>query len=1054
MGPDSATARVQEAIVAARQEAAGSGRPEAVLREHVQPALAQALQATQHRYAAYDEMQLAVPLTADAGSLDAPLETSGRADAVYNRFVIEFEPPGSLRASVQHSATRHAIQQVQQYLRGLSDRANLPLERLAGCAFDGDWIVYVGADREGWVVSRPRQADAEALDALLRTLESMAVGRGLMVENLHADFGRFSDLAGELCRALLAPFLDDTATARANEMFRQWATDIGNASGPFAAGDISEWIDLCTGLGLPVDEQWARHNLFVLHTYFALVTKLVGLVVLEGVYEKDIFGNLAGTPFDAFLELEEGRVTDSLGATNLIEPSIFSWYAQDRHEATVAPLGEALRLAREYSAELGALEPPNARDLLKDLYQGLLPKAIRHRLGEYYTPDWLATHVINEVVRRPLTPETRVLDPACGSGTFLVMAAREMLANGRGSASEQLAAITRNLVGFDLSPLAVQAAKVNYLLALAPALRHAGGSIFIPVFLADSVAPPRRGGLLEGDTYVSQTSVGEWQIPVYVVEHPELFQALGAGFAAAIAEDLSPDEYLDVIAQDHPDMPASARSKIGVLYGRLRELHFHRRDGMWWNLLSHAFAPISQRSFDYIIGNPPWVSWETLPESYRVANDALLRQYQLHPDAPPDRPQSSRNVRLDLSMLFVAHCIDRYLNADGRLAFVITASVFKSELAGRGFRRRVLPDGQSTYCFELIEDLTHLRVFEDAQNQTAVLIASRQPSSEGPIRTRIWRGRESATIPTFSSFEDAMSMVDVHDVASEPVSPRDPGSPLLMLPGECLELSRPMRRASPYLAKVREGINTRGANGVFFLDVLEKRGNVVRVRNDVHAGRRRLRTVTAEIEASAVRPLLRGSDVSRGQAKAIQGLLFFHDQEHTSGPLSDAEARDRFPRAYEFAQEFEAVLRGRTRFRNFDPRFDDWLGLYSVTKAAIAPHKVVYREIASGMTAAAVRDARAIPDHKLHVIECTSLEESELLAEILNSDIVDLVVRAFSLTTSITGSLLRYVGITDLSADTPEELSRDALASCLGLEPEALDRIVALASQTLTRLDG
>ena len=194
--------------------------------------------------------------------------------------------------------------------------------------------------------------------------------------------------------------------------------------------------------------------------------------------------------------------------------------------------------------------------------------------------------------------------------------------------------------------------------------------------------------------------------------------------------------------------------------------------------------------------------------------------------------------------------------------------------------------------------------------------------------------------------------------------------------------------------------------------------------------------------------------MSRGRAEPVQGLLFFHDSEHTSGPLTDAEARDKFPRAYEFAQEFEEELRGRSRFRNFDPRFENWLGLYSVTGAAIAPYKVVYREISSEMIAAAVHDPLTIPDHKLYVIECTSLEESVLLAEILNSDIVDLVVRAFSLTTSITGSLLRYVGIGDLSADPPEELSPEVLASCLGLKPDALDRIVSLASQTLARLDG
>ena len=44
-------------------------------------------------------------------------------------------------------------------------------------------------------------------------------------------------------------------------------------------------------------------------------------------------------------------------------------------------------------------EPELTRDLLKQLYQYLVPRHLRHDLGEYYTPDWLAQ---------------RVLDPACG----------------------------------------------------------------------------------------------------------------------------------------------------------------------------------------------------------------------------------------------------------------------------------------------------------------------------------------------------------------------------------------------------------------------------------------------------------------------------------------------------------------------------------------------------------------------------------------------------------------------------------------------------------------
>ena len=61
-------------------------------------------------------------------------------------------------------------------------------------------------------------------------------------------------------------------------------------------------------------------------------------------------------------------------------------------------------------------------DVLKELYESLIDPAQRHQLGEYYTPDWLADLMVREVVTDPLNQ--RVLDPSCGSGTFLFHAVR------------------------------------------------------------------------------------------------------------------------------------------------------------------------------------------------------------------------------------------------------------------------------------------------------------------------------------------------------------------------------------------------------------------------------------------------------------------------------------------------------------------------------------------------------------------------------------------------------------------------------------------------------
>lgn len=1042
------------AIARAKLEAPDSGRPEMVLREAVQPILQHALEVVGVRSLPWDELPLSVPSIDLANVLDAPLESRGRADAVYNRFIIEFEPPGSLRPSVQHSATRHAVQQVQQYLRGLAESQRLPLARLSGCAFDGDLIVYVIWTRSGWSVSRPQRVDADSLEQMLSSIVNLATGRGLTVHNLKEDFGPDSDVARACISAMFSIFSEGEATHRANEMLRQWSIDVGNASGPFASSTLSEWAELCNRLGLPSDSRWAPQVLFSLQTYFALVSKLVGLVVLEGTYGIRIIERMASNPHEALSSLERGTLTSSLGigslgAVNLFEPGIFSWYAHDSYSQLPAVLSLLLEKAREYSAELGAIEPPDAQDLLKDLFQLLIPPTIRHRLGEYYTPDWLAQHVIRRVASRPLSAGNRLLDPACGSGTFLVLAARQMLErrSGSGSASEQLRQISGGLVGFDLSPLAVQAAKVNYLLAIAPALRHSTDPVFLPIFLADSVAPPRRGGLFEGDSYVLDSSVGEWRVPSYVVENPGLFSRLGQAFSTGIEAGLSASDVVSGLLEQQGAVPDAACRGMEDLYGKLQDLHYHNRNGMWWNLIASAFAPTVYRDFDYVVGNPPWVSWETLPDSYRRSNDYLLRSYRLHPEAALARPQASRNVRLDLSMLFVARCIDKYLAPEGRLGFVITSTIFRSELAGRGFRQRHLPDG-SRYYFEAIEDLSQLRLFEGATNMTSVLVATKDPQEPHyPVATTVWRGQESDTIAPDTPLEEVLDSVHLAEYASEPVLPNDLGSPLIVLPSEALRLSRPIRRTSYYLERTREGVNTRGANGAFFLDVQPGSSDgFVRVRNLPQLGRNRnTPQIQAEIEAGSVRRLLRGRDVTRGRASPSLGILFFHDHEHTSQPLSDAEARTRYPHAYEFASALGEVLRSRSRFRNFDPSGSDWLGLYSVTRAAIGENKVVYREIGNGIIAAPVEGSDIIPDHKLHVIACESPAEAQLLAKVLNSPVVSYLARGFTLSTSINASFLRYVGIGPLNDMTPDSEDDAIIAQALGVSLETYGHLADLA---------
>ena len=84
----------------------------------------------------------------------------------------------------------------------------------------------------------------------------------------------------------------------------------------------------------------------------------------------------------------------------------------------------------------------------------------------------------------------RILDPACGSGTFLTNAIHWMRNKHLNlTKSEVLDRVLQNVVGIDINPVAVVIARANYILALGEYLQARNG-ISIPVFVSDSVKIP------------------------------------------------------------------------------------------------------------------------------------------------------------------------------------------------------------------------------------------------------------------------------------------------------------------------------------------------------------------------------------------------------------------------------------------------------------------------------------------------------------------------------------------------------------------------------------
>ena len=108
-------------------------------------------------------------------------------------------------------------------------------------------------------------------------------------------------------------------------------------------------------------------------------------------------------------------------------------------------------------------EDVHIQDLFKDLYMHVIPDKVRHSLGEFYTPPWLADNLVKRAVEMAGTNGWKGLDPCCGSGTFVTVLMRRVLNDVKGkSRNSKLKAVLNRVKGIDLNPLAVLTSRINY----------------------------------------------------------------------------------------------------------------------------------------------------------------------------------------------------------------------------------------------------------------------------------------------------------------------------------------------------------------------------------------------------------------------------------------------------------------------------------------------------------------------------------------------------------------------------------------------------------------
>lgn len=449
----------------------------------------------------------------------------GRIDSLYGNFLIEYKYPTRI-ASSNTAGNMKFIEQVQKQINDFHQKTGVPFNKVMGVVFDGYYVIYIKRQEDDWSISVPQEMTVDSYELfLMRLLSVNSGGKALLVDNLIKDFGSASIQSIQAISVLYHKLEYNNEMNKAQLLFKQWQTLYREVCGySFETKDLKV-KGLKERYSLQTETIDYSHLIFAIQTYFSLLIKVLSLNILtylkdNTMTEKFCFHTESFEKLREDLEeIEEGGTFRRLGILNFLEGDFFSWYLYLWDDEIGVILQTLIETFEKYDYSIIVLERDVARDILKNLYYELLPAVLRKNLGEFYTPDWLAGFLLEEL-QPQMKEETLFLDPTCGSGTFLVMLIKKIMNYYGSSISSKklLKIVTNSVIGYDLNPLAVICARANYIIALGEILSECEEPVEIPVYLCDAMLTVLEGYEESKDCYIIPTKAETFILPKKLVD--------------------------------------------------------------------------------------------------------------------------------------------------------------------------------------------------------------------------------------------------------------------------------------------------------------------------------------------------------------------------------------------------------------------------------------------------------------------------------------------------------------------------------------------------------
>lgn len=943
---------------------------------------------------------------------------NGRIDSKYSSVVIEYKRPSAYKIKAD---TDSAFYQALDYLNSLFVEKK---GSYLGMITDGDRCQFVLFDEhiksiydEDKIKVSPdtavRKLDAGMVDKLFKSIINLQV-KALNSDNLIYDLVKTQKKGKNVIYHLTSSLFNSlhTMDSITEVSYGQWMNNFGlshdDASKQKAIEDRRK--DLAKLIGrekIETDEEYKI--LFALQTAISVLAMLIAyrVVLLVKGESRSSFRDLLEMNMEKrrieLGNIAEGAVSIELNVFNLLEIGCFSWPFKEMYwtEETNGYVKDIIEILMRYETMPDLTNRTD--DLFRDLYMSIMPVSVRHSLGEYYTPEWLAENVINSGLEYiPYDKEhIRVIDSTAGSGTFIqkvIEKKRKKYTNKTNG--EILSYILNEVVAIDANTLAVILARINYFLAIAD-LINTENEIYIPVFIGDSSVPAINKLTQDKKYYVDTIQLGDnnsirVEIPVSSTKDHKFFIEEMQNLAFfGDSDDATLKKRLDKLCENEMELEEITESWCELkAQGLITPAVI--------NSMINSFMLCNIGKFDLVVGNPPWVDWKSLPSVHRENKKEVCYARNLFSGDGRTGGNS-----LNICALISNITAENWLAKDGVMAILMPQSLLFQQ-SYEGYRRFDLFDGRRLFFQEIIDWSKSGHPFYPVQQLFCTYIISEKVRDyEKGISLKKIKINKGNKLECIKNLISESNFLDYFTVSTGVVGKASESRSAFTYAVDTEELAKFNAIAGTTNYVGREGVEYYPQElQLLMLKSFNMKKGTVKLesyqssKSKISVGKR-----TPELETTYLRPLVKGVNISRFHVEPSEYLVAFpYDDDHYKVPLNKEVLLDTSPELLKYYENNKQYLMAQTEYSDkiIGDAAAPYYALARTGKYSHADWYVIFRDNTKWVSAVVGKidtewggvKKPAFQNHCVSVCEKAdgsfiSEEEAHYICAILNSHIVE-----------------------------------------------------------------